>query len=705
MNLSRLLAPASVAVVGASADSKKPSGMMLGFLQRSGFSGRVYPINPKYATLGGWACYPSIEALPEVPDVAVVALPVGIALDVLDGCARRGIPYVVLMTGGFGEGATGDDGRGRLRKLQDLCRRTGLRVLGPNTVGMVNFRHHLPLTFADWYARDSGQRGGVAILTHSGSVGGLMFSMLQQHRVGVDYWVGLGNEGDLELSDFITHFADDPDVHTLACFVEGLKDGRRFMEAASAALAAGKNLVVLKAGNSAASQRATLGHTGKLSTSSRVYRAVLGSLGVIQVDSLQELAYAVKVVSMAGRRPMGRIGVLSASGGACSLIADHASQAGLSLPELPPPVRERLAQSIPEYGSTHNPVDLSADVIYRRDIMEGTLGAIREDRSVDGWIVFGRALIDRYYEDVAALARTSRLLVMACPGVPLPAQAERTLADSGVVVLDDPELCCRAVGAVQRASEGAAGGTAPILWNHFPRRAPGEAVLDVRESEALLRAYGLPVAKSWYASSLEELSALLPQIEFPVAVKIASRAIAHKTDVGAVRLGISSPSELTRAFADVLAAGWQAVGKDAVEGVHIQRMAEPGLELLVSITQDPDFGPILTVGSGGVHVEVEGDVVVRALPVSRDGLRRMLSRLRMYPLFAGYRGRPPADEEALVHLLARLMELYESEPSVAEIECNPVIVAAQGRGATIVDWLIRPTFGPPTPPGARGVSA
>jgi acetate---CoA ligase (ADP-forming) len=357
MSLERLLTPRSVALVGASADPRKISGMMVDFLGRAGYAGRVYPVNPRYEAIRDWRCYPSVDAIPETPDVVVVAVPVAIAFESLEQAAARGVPFVVLMTGGFGEGTSGAEGDRRRERLDALCARSGMRVLGPNTVGMVNFRDRMPLTFADWYGRDTGQRGGVAILTHSGSVGGLIFSSLQANKVGVDYWIASGNEAILEVADFIDHLADDPALTTIACFIEGVVDGRKFMAAAQKARNAGKRIVVLKAGESEASLRSTAAHTIKRSTHPHVYRAAFGQLGVVQVRSLQELTYSVKLLSTVGGRIGGRVGILSASGGACSLIADHVVRAGLELPELTPDVQRELAKFIPEYGSTRNPVD------------------------------------------------------------------------------------------------------------------------------------------------------------------------------------------------------------------------------------------------------------------------------------------------------------------------------------------------------------
>lgn len=489
MSLQRLLEPRSVAIVGASADPKKISGMMVDFLHRSGFSGRVYPINPRYESIHQWPCYPSVAALPETVDVVVVAVPVAIAFESLEQAARRGVPFVVLMTGGFGEGTSGPEGEQRRARLAALCAETGMRIVGPNTVGMVNFRARMPLTFADWYGRDTGQRGGVAILTHSGSVGGLIFSSLQLNKVGVDYWVATGNEANLEIADFIDHFSTDEGLHTIACFMEGVIDGRKFMAAVDKARGAGKRVVVLKAGNSEASLRSTEAHTVKRSTLPDLYRGVLAQLGAVQVESLQELTYCVKLIATVGGKSHGNVGILSASGGACSLLADHIVHAGLALPELDGAMQGELSDAIPEYGSTRNPVDLSADVVSRRQIVDGTLATLAKDTRVDTWLVFGRPVIDRYHGEICAFARDTGKAVMVSSGVALRPEIQEALKQGNVPAFDDPDICIRALGALHRASQSAGG--QQRNWSGIQPRPPGASVAPGALTNLLDR-YSLP---------------------------------------------------------------------------------------------------------------------------------------------------------------------------------------------------------------------
>lgn len=544
MNLQPLLEPRSVAIVGASTDPKKISGMILGFLQKSAYQGRVYAVNPRATNQpeSSMRWFASVDELPEVVDLLVCVVPVALAFEPIEAAARRGVPCCLLMTGGFGEGRTGEVGQERLARLLRVCSESGMRIVGPNTVGMVNFRHGLPLTFADWYGRDNGCRGGVAIVTHSGSVGGLIFSSLQRQRIGVDYWLGLGNEASLDAADFIEHFARTEGMHTVVCYLEGVRDGRRFMQAAAAARERGLRVVVLLAGTRPESARSTRSHTGKRLSDGDVYRGVFAQLGVVQVSSLEELTYVMVLLRTNPGRLGARVGILSASGGACSVIADHVMEAGLELPELDASLQQQLNECIPEYGSSANPVDLSADVVARGDILHGALARLSQTRQVETWLAFGRPLVERYHSALADFAASaSSAMVVSC-GVPLPDAIAESLRDRGVPVLDDPQLCMRAIArlvrpaAMLRPSDGGAPAAenlridtwvdadfgpvvALALEDSGPRGARIVRSLPVTRDEALGALYELEAA--------EGVSALATADAVERVVALAATEVAH----------------------------------------------------------------------------------------------------------------------------------------------------------------------------------
>lgn len=518
VNLQPLLEPRSVAVVGASADPSKISGMIMGFLRASGYAGRVYPVNPRYDRIESLPCYACVDTLPETVDLLICAVPVAAAFDAIEAAAHRGVPFCLLMSGGFGEGRSGAAGEARRARLLALCAATGMHVVGPNTVGMVNFRARLPLTFADWYARDTGQRGGVAIVTHSGSVGGLIFSSLQLHGIGVDFWFGLGNEATLETADFIAHFNGDPSVHTIVCYLEGVRDGRRFLAAAAAARRRGKRIVALRAGGHPESARSTASHTGKQPTDATVYAGIFRQLGIVDVGSLAELSATMLLLDTVGSRLGPRIGIVSASGGACSLLADHVVAAGLSLPQLAPSLQEALNRSIPEYGSSLNPVDLSADVIARAEILHGTLAALRADAGIDVWLVFGRPIVDRYAAAFIEFAHTSGKTVIVSCGVPLSPEVAQRLRAGGIAVLEDPALCLRALACLVRsrprqvARIGSAADAPGVRLAVEQDRDFGPIVTlqSARSGARVVRA--LPAARADLSDALAELAACDPTL-------------------------------------------------------------------------------------------------------------------------------------------------------------------------------------------------
>jgi len=490
MDLTRLLEAESIAVVGASAVPQKASGLMLDLLRKSAFPGRIYPVNPGYKEIAGLPCYASLEEVPEVVDLVVLVVPIAAALDALKIAARRGVPFAVLTTGGYGEGMSGEEGERQLAALQALCRESGLRVLGPNIIGFVNFRKPLPITFADWYMRDTGQRGGVAIVTHSGSVGGLIFSSIQIERVGIDFWIATGNEAVLETADVIDHLADDPGIHTIVCFLEGVVDGRRFLAAVEKARGQGKAVVALKAGASPSARRSTRAHTCKLSSPAEVYSAVLRQAGVIEAATLPEVTQIVKILATAGRPQAGSVGLISASGGACSVIADYLARAGLDMPVLPEATQAELRGLMPIYGSPENPVDVTADIIGRRQILTGTLAALEKEDTVSTWIVFGRPIIERYHADITDFARRSGKTVLVCTGVPPKPETEDLLREGGVTVIHEPDLLARALGALHRAAGESA---APRDWLAWAPRDAAPRRLNEKETTELLARHGVAV--------------------------------------------------------------------------------------------------------------------------------------------------------------------------------------------------------------------
>lgn len=685
--IDRILSPRTIAVIGASGDPKKLTGMLMTFLGASGFKGKLYPVNPRYESLGDRRCYPSVSDVPEIPDVAVIGVPGDAAVAAMQECAAFGVPSVVMLSGGFGEGSDpSPDGARRTAELTEICRSAGIRMVGPNTTGVVNFERSVPLTFADWYARDTGLRAGVEIIAGSGTVGGLLFQALQRTGVGVNHWIGVGNELDLDVSSFVDYFGGRDGTKVIVCYIEGLADGPAFFDAAERARRNGKAIMVLTAGRSDASRRSMLSHTGKVSSSSGIYSGVFAQLGVVETRSIEETAYAAKVLLHGITVADHKIGMISASGGIGTLLTDQAESAGLSVDRLSDTVRRDLATVVPSYGAADNPIDLSADAVFRPELLTGVLEILGRSTDVPStWVVAGRATIDRYHQQIAEFAATSPLDVVVCPGTALPQEISGSLSGAGLAVLDDSELCMRALG---KASSAAVWDTErPEAKEAAARTASGRAA-DPVAVDVILRAYGVALAPSRFVVDGDELDTLISEaaVSYPVAVKSAMAEIAHRSDIGCVILEVENGLDLARAVMTVRDRAAAAGVPDAV--VEVQQMADPGTELLVSISPDPDFGAVATVALGGVTAEVAPDAVHCLLPASDAWYESLPGRLRGARLLQGFRGRAPMQGGAVPELLAALWSAYLDHPEIAEIELNPVIVDHSTGTLRVVDALV-----------------
>ncbi|HEY4269307.1 MAG TPA: acetate--CoA ligase family protein [Galbitalea sp.] len=685
--IARLLRPSTVAIVGASDDVGKPAGAVLRHLTHGEFGGEIYPVNPRRSSIAGLPAFTSVSDLPSVPDVAVIAVSSEPAMAAFATCRDLGVPAVVMLTGGFGEGSTSSEGRERARQLRAICDDGQTRLVGPNSVGIASFNNSSLLTFGEWVRSDTGVRGGTALLTQSGSVGGLMFRMLQRAGIGIAHWISLGNELDLGIGDFLAAWAHDDEVERVALFVESVKNGPSFVAGAQAFLAAGKHIVLLKAADTEGARRAALSHTGKLAGSDLTYSEVLRRLGVVEASSLEEVVASLTYLEAANRRPAGRrVGLVSASGGICSLVAGHAEAAGLEVPRLTPAVVDRLRTAVPSYGSWDNPIDLSADVLHKPEILSETFAAIVEEPGVDTWLFFGLPIIERFAADLVAVKAEFGLDIVTCTGVDGDPEAQELLAAAGIPVLKEPAIGMRALARLS-APVGSPITDLPVTRRDDRRH-------DLATTEDYLVRAGLPFARSWLMAELGSAVADAEVLDFHgrVAVKILSGDIPHKSDVGCVRVDVVRAA-VGEAVASVLRAARAVTSDDRIEAVQIQEMAPPGEEILVSIFEDETFGPFVMVGAGGIATEIQHDVAVRMLPIDRATVEEMISELRIAPLLAGFRGRRPADVPALVDVVEALVDQYVADPCMPPVELNPVIVGELGSGVRVVDLALAGVVG------------
>lgn len=679
--------PRSVAIIGASRDPSKVGGSVLANLRAAGFEGRVIPVNASAETVQGLAAVPSILAVEGPVDLAVIAVPAPAVLPAIEECARKGVGGAVVISAGFRE--IGAEGRERERKLREWLAHRPLRVLGPNCLGWIRPSKRLNVTFAPGMPLP----GGIAFISHSGALAVAILDWARDRRMGFSLFASLGNQADLTESDVLEAAAHDPETRVIVGYIEGLADGRRFFRALREA-AALKPVVLLKAGRSAAGARAVSSHTGALAGSDAAFDAAVKQAGAVtapSVEGLFDLARGLATQPL----PRGRRLLVLTNGGGLGIVAtDAAGEAGLEVVPLDEGARERLRAVLPPTASVGNPVDIVGDADAAR---YGNALRAAGPESADAAVVVLTAQATTESLGVA------RAIVGATRSWPIPVMASfvggarvaagaRAVEEAGIPCYAFPEHAVaalgrmallasrrsRARGEARRADPPA--GLASLLTALESR---GGKMLGMGELGPLLDAYGIPMARAELASSVEEAAEAAVRIGFPVAVKIASPDITHKTDVGGVRLGCRSREEVAEAAGAMLRAVRDAQPSAAVDGFLVQRMLRPGHELLLGMICDEQFGPLVMVGFGGIYVEVLKDTAARLAPVSPGEALEMLAELRMAPVLGGIRGRPAANRQALADMVSRFSRLAVDVPGLLELELNPVV--ADEEGATAVD--------------------
>ena len=694
--LRALFDPAAVAVVGASPDESKPGGRCLGFLLSYGYAGRIYPVNAKYRSIGTLACYPDLGALPSTIDLAVLLVPAEAVAGYLRDAAAAGARAAVVCSSGFAE--AGSRGEQLQQELVDAAVQGDMAVLGPNCLGLVDLHHGLVASFSTALASDTPVKAGpVAFVSQSGAMGIAVFTIAQSESIGVGKFISTGNEAVLDFTDFLEHLSADPELSLILGYVEGIRDGRRFVAAARRARAAGKTVAILKVGRSDAGERAARSHTGALAGSARVYEAAFRRAGVLVVDDVRSLLDVA--VAVATPRPVRgpNVGIVSMSGGAGVMMADACSAHGLDVTPLAAVTTKALAEVLPPFIGMGNPVDYGP-VYGDIDAIEACVGHVAADAAVDQVLVFiglSPGLAGVVEARLAAVQeRSAKPLVVAWLGGPAAGIAR--LRELGVAAYDEPARAVAAAAyrvACGRPLPGPdlAAVAEPSALAELTRRTlrtvlyAGRNTLSEREVKQLIGGYGIAAGAEAFAATPTEALAAAARFGRPLAIKAESPDLLHKTDAGAVRLNVA-PDDAAEAFRAVVAAAAAAVGADKVRGALIQPMAERGIEMLAGLRFDPQFGPTVTVGLGGVTSEVMADAITELAPIDGDLAKSMVARLRSARLLGSFRGAPAHDVEALGEVLVALGRLaIDAGPLLAELDLNPVIVHAEGRGCTVVD--------------------
>ncbi len=695
--LNAFFEPASVAVIGASTDSAKLGYSVLQNLVEGGFvqHGQVYPINPKADEILGLKAYPSVLDVPGPIELAVIVIPYKFVPAALRECGEKGIPATVVITAGFRE--SGGEGLERERELLEIAHEYQIRLIGPNCLGVIDTFTPLNASFS----AGTPPQGPMAFMSQSGALGTAILDWAQAGRLGLSKFVSLGNKADVSEIDMLNTWVGDEESKVILMYAEGLPKGEEFI-ATARRVTREKPVVAIKSGVTQSGSRAVSSHTGSLAGSEQAYQAAFRQAGVIRAESMEEM---FDMALALGYQPLlegDRIGIVTNAGGPGILATDALERNGMSLARLDLATKDDLLDFLPSAASAANPVDVLGDA--RDDRYEFAIQKVANDPNVDGVLVIltpqAMTEVVKTAEAICKVAEHSNKPVLTCfMGEATVNEGIDILTEHGVPNYPFPE---RAALAFKAMSDYRHIKTRPLSeYKHFQVdndavravfdrvREDGRLSIGDAEAREILEAYGLKTPTSKVAATPQEAIGLASQIGYPVVLKIASPDILHKTDVGGVKVGLRNAEELRDAFELMVYRAERYVPDARIWGCQVQEMAPPGgLEILVGMNRDPQFGPLVTFGLGGIYVEVLKDVTFRVTPFTVRDAELMLREIRTRALLDGVRGQPAVDKESIIDTLLRIGQLVQEFPEITELDINPLIVYTEGQGSIAIDMRL-----------------
>jgi acetate---CoA ligase (ADP-forming) len=689
--LDKLFNPGSVAVVGASRDRHKVGHSIMANLTGKGFTGRVYPVNPSAKSIAGHRCHPSVNSIPGVVDMAVIAVPAKLVPSVMQDCGAKGVGTAIIISAGFRE--TGEHGKALEKTVMDIAAAHGIRVLGPNCLGIINTANGLNASFA----QASPKKGKIAFFSQSGALCTAILDWSLESGVGFSKFVSLGNKADISELEMLRYLADDADTRVILGYIEGVENGREFMEVARRAVR--KTPVILaKSGGTSAGARAASSHTGTLAGSEQAFEAAFKQTGILRAGTIEELFNSA--LAFAGcpipRSP--NLAVVTNAGGPGIIAADACERSRAKMAGLGTATVKRLRKCLPASSGFFNPVDVLGDADAKR--YECALKSVLKDPAVGGVlaVLTPQAMtdVDGTAECIARLKANSAKPVLASfmGGVSIK-NGVGMLEGAGVPVYGYPEEGVKAFESLVRYKDGLAS-TRPRFSSFDADRVSAKAAMDkaraagrkeLGEGEAreVISAYGFRVPRNRLAVTSGEAVSAARDIGFPVALKISSPDILHKSDVGGVRLGLKTPAEVSTAFLEITSNASRLVPDALIRGCMVQEMAGPGREVILGMSKDPQFGPLIMFGMGGIYVEALKDVSFRIAPLGADDAVEMMEEVKGFRILHGLRGEKPSDISAVREAILRLSQLAVDFPDVVEMDINPFIVLGEGEGAVAAD--------------------
>jgi acyl-CoA synthetase (NDP forming) len=706
-DLQPLFSPDSVAIIGASADMHTLRGRTTQFLIAHGYPGRIYPVTRSQQEVFGLRCYATVCELPEAPDLAVVVVPAAYVVPTLEECGRKGVRAAVVISSGFAE-ERGEAAQERDKALREVIDRFGIVVCGPNSEGLVNPLRPLVATFSPVFHDpaqslfpESHKSKAIAVSCQSGALTFAFLSRGRPRQLRFTYQASAGNQTCLEAHDYVDWLLDSGGADIFLAYLEGIRDASRFRAVADKAAALGKPMILAKVGRSEAGRRAAASHTGALAHSGAIDDAVFRHHGIIRGEDLDHMLDMAAAFAFCKLPRGNRVAVITGSGGSAVWMSDLLAAYGLELPLLEEDLQHRLMALLPSYASAQNPVDGTAQAIHEVGYAK-LVEIVRESQRIDTILLIGslanEATAKQRAEELAAVTGgTGQPIILSTYTTATPG-AMAAFAEAGIPCYTSMPSCARAIRALvdyaqfqeRRRKRRSAEPTSLDLRREVgcALAAAGPVLTEVAAKDLLSR-YGVPRPPEALVTSAEEAAAAAARIGGPVALKVQSPDITHKTEAGAVVLGLSGEMAVCDAYQQVVGSANAAYPEAAIDGVLVQAMAPPGQEVILGVTRDATFGPMLMVGLGGIHVEVLRDVVFSPVPIAQDEALALLGELKGVGLLDGARGAAPADRTALAELIATLSRFAADHADlIEEIDLNPVIVHRQRQGLTVVDALI-----------------
>ena len=688
--LAPLLAPRSVAIFGASNDPTRISGRSLRYFREAGYQGGLYPINPTRDTVQGLRAYPDLASVPGEVDFGLIAVPANLAVEAMEACVVKGVRGVVMFTAGFAE--IGAEGRVLQERITRIALDSGIRLCGPNCLGLFNMRiGHTP-TFSSFLEEGPTPAGPLGMITQSGAFGTHLLALTARRGISVGVWMSTGNEAEVQVADGISFLADDPETQAIACYMEAIQDGERFAAAVKRARENGKPVIAMKVGGSEIGAAAAASHTASLAGSDAIYDAALRQLGVERAktpEDLVEIAYACT----RGRLPRSRrLAVMTMSGGAGVLMADAAEEQGLDLAPLAEDSQKEVLSWVP-FAAPRNPVDVTAQALNDPSILDKSFDLLLGKEQFPSMVGFfttwasSPQMAEPLYKSLSGAAERYPDAYIALSAIAAP-EMQRRYEAAGIGVYEDPWRAVEAVAAATRCAERIVtpphpAPPVPSGLHPLPKGAIGE-----HEAKRILAEAGIPILDERLVIDAGEAAIVAAHLGERLVLKIVSPEITHKTEVGGVMLNVAA-TDAGAAYTELMSRVAARAPHAHLDGVLISPMLTDGVEMILGVQDDPVFGPTVLLGLGGIFVEVLRDVTFRIAPFGLEEARAMIGELRGAAILKGARGKPPGDLEALAQTLSKLSLFAAAQKGqFSSIDINPLLVRPQGKGVVALDALI-----------------